>query len=220
MRTAKTDQPGRIPRLIWVFTGRTLILLVLSCRGSFVAVWHRRRELRQEFHQQCPREHTQSVWKSASSKISVSLNYYSGWKEAGKSKRTIKTKSCKHVSDKFKNKCVTSFINFKRLSKIWMVTVCHKWAASWQNQQNGMCALRRLWSAKHVSDKFKNKCVTSFINFKRLSKIWMVTVCHKWAASWQNQQNGMCALRRLWSAWASAQSDHSLHCPHEESLGP
>ena len=30
------DQTGRMPRLIWVFAGRTLILLVLSCRGSYV----------------------------------------------------------------------------------------------------------------------------------------------------------------------------------------
>ena len=29
----------------------------------------------------------------------------------------------------------------------------------------------------------------------------------KWATSWQNQQNGLCAQRRLRSAWASAQSD-------------
>ena len=29
-----SNQTGRIPRLIWVFAGRTLILLVLSCRGS------------------------------------------------------------------------------------------------------------------------------------------------------------------------------------------
>ena len=29
-----SDQTGRMPRLIWVFTGHTLILLVLSCRGS------------------------------------------------------------------------------------------------------------------------------------------------------------------------------------------
>ena len=29
-----------------------------------------------------------------------------------------------------------------------------------------------------------------------------------------------CAQRRLRSAWASAQSDQSLRCPHEESLGP
>ena len=30
-----SDQTRRMPRLIWVFAGRTLILLVLSCRGSF-----------------------------------------------------------------------------------------------------------------------------------------------------------------------------------------
>ena len=36
----KTDQTGRMPRLIWVFPGRTLILLVLSCRGSdFLVTW-------------------------------------------------------------------------------------------------------------------------------------------------------------------------------------
>ena len=33
-----SDQTGRMPRLIWVFAGRTLILLVLSCRGSFLYV--------------------------------------------------------------------------------------------------------------------------------------------------------------------------------------
>ena len=31
-----------------------------------------------------------------------------------------------------------------------------------------------------------------------------------WARAWQNQQNDLCALRRLRSAWASAHSDHSL----------
>ena len=30
-----SDQTGRTPRLNWVFAGRTLILLVLSCRGSY-----------------------------------------------------------------------------------------------------------------------------------------------------------------------------------------
>ena len=30
----------------------------------------------------------------------------------------------------------------------------------------------------------------------------------------------MCAQQRLRSAWASIQSDQSLRCPHEESLGP
>ena len=31
-----SDQHGRMPRLIWIFAGRTLILLVLSFSGSFV----------------------------------------------------------------------------------------------------------------------------------------------------------------------------------------
>ena len=30
-----SDQTGRMPRLIWVFAGRTVILLVLSWGGSF-----------------------------------------------------------------------------------------------------------------------------------------------------------------------------------------
>ena len=34
------------------------------------------------------------------------------------------------------------------------------------------------------------------------------------------QQNGMCAQRRLRSAWASAQSDQSLRLPHDKSLCP
>ena len=37
-----SDQTGRMPRLIWVFAGRTLILSVLSCRGSFVFLRYRR----------------------------------------------------------------------------------------------------------------------------------------------------------------------------------
>ena len=31
-----SDQTGRMRRVIWVFAGRTVILLVLSCRGSFL----------------------------------------------------------------------------------------------------------------------------------------------------------------------------------------
>ena len=43
---------------------------------------------------------------------------------------------------------------------------------------------------------------------------------YTWDAAWQNQQNGHCAQRRHRSACASAQSDQSLRCPHEETLGP
>ena len=50
----------------------------------------------------------------------------------------------------------------------------------------------------------------------------------KWASTWQNLQNGMCAQGRLRSTWASAQSDQSLlstwrklgslatHCVHSK----
>ena len=34
-----SDQTGPMPRLIWVFAGRTVILLVLSCRSSDVLHW-------------------------------------------------------------------------------------------------------------------------------------------------------------------------------------
>ena len=34
--TEDSDQTGRMPRLIWVFAGRTLTLLVLLCRGSII----------------------------------------------------------------------------------------------------------------------------------------------------------------------------------------
>ena len=39
------------------------------------------------------------------------------------------------------------------------------------------------------------------------------------AGAWENQQNDLCAQRRLRSAWASAQSDQSLCCQHEKNLG-
>ena len=35
-----SDQTGRIPRLIWVFAGRIVTLLVLSYRGSHSFEWH------------------------------------------------------------------------------------------------------------------------------------------------------------------------------------
>ena len=34
-----SDRTGRMPRPMWVFAGPTLILLVLSCRGSYLVEW-------------------------------------------------------------------------------------------------------------------------------------------------------------------------------------
>ena len=34
-----SDQTGRMPKLSWVFAGRTVTLLVLSCRGPYRSLW-------------------------------------------------------------------------------------------------------------------------------------------------------------------------------------
>ena len=69
-----------------------------------------------------------------------------------------------------------------------------------------------------------NTCICAPLLDKNSSDTLKTTIINLnlqiiWAASWQNQQNGMCALRRQISL-ASAQSDQSLHCPHQESLEP
>ena len=57
---------------------------------------------------------------------------------------------------------------------------------------------------------------------KRKLVAWLVIYVYVqiWAAAWQNQENDLCAQRRLRSAFASAQSDQSLRCSHEETSGP
>ena len=45
---------------------------------------------------------------------------------------------------------------------------------------------------------------------KTTSSFKWYLISEKWAAAWQNQQNYLCAQRRLRSAWASAQTDQSL----------
>ena len=59
--------------------------------------------------------------------------------------------------------------------------------------------------------------------FKTFISFFMYLVCLNnkgWDTARQNQQNGLCAQRWLRSALASAQSDQSLRCPYEETLGP
>ena len=64
--------------------------------------------------------------------------------------------------------------------------------------------------------------LTKKSNLPNLDTVVDISFCTwiKWAASWQNQQNGMCAQRRLRSAWASAQSDQSLLCTQWVAMDP
>ena len=62
--TAKT---GRMPRLIWVFAGCTLTLLVLSCRGSFNSTSCPRHQNGKEEHKQWNTK--RKLWKSQTESI-------------------------------------------------------------------------------------------------------------------------------------------------------
>ena len=56
------------------------------------------------------------------------------------------------------------------------------------------------------------KIVFNRINLLGLSALFLHWFSTIWATSQQNQQSGMCAQRRLRSAWASALSDQSSLC--------
>ena len=96
----------------------------------------------------------------------------------------------------------------------------HYWAST-KSDQNLHCALIR-----NVSSCSQGRLWSNWVDVQAdLSLCWVTGhfvgfVVHystglcfdNWAASWQNQWNGMCAQRRLRSAWASTQFDQSLHC--------
>ena len=66
---------------------------------------------------------------------------------------------------------------------------------------------------------FQDKNLT--INLEQLStKVTVAVLNACWNEPPRNKTNKVaCAPSEDWSAWASAQSDQSLRCPHEESLG-
>ena len=74
----------------------------------------------------------------------------------------------------------------------------------------------RKFTVMSVTEPYKRKILYCNVDFWiRFQPGWQM----KWARAWQNQQNDLCAQWRLRSAWASAQSDQSLRCLHEECLG-
>ena len=67
-------------------------------------------------------------------------------------------------------------------------------------------------SINHILTLNYSNKLNKFVSrrFLPYSKGQQIQKC--WAASWQNQQSGMCAQRRLRSTWASTQHDQSLRC--------
>ena len=70
----------------------------------------------------------------------------------------------------------------------------------------------RFWNGSQFSFRrcheigFQNDPCSSFLQLYRSCQVSICITQRSiiWATSWQNQQNGMCAQRRLRSAWASA----------------
>ena len=75
----------------------------------------------------------------------------------------------------------------------------YKWAASWQNQQNGMCAQRRLRPARHLPSLIRVFTV-------RMKKAWVLS-------------NPLSTKQRPSSDWADAQADLSLCWGHSHFVG-
>ena len=91
------------------------------------------------------------------------------------------------------------FWNTNKIKLSFYKNVSESMSSSW--------SFKKIWQKHEAMDVSKTK--TSFSGSNDI-----------WDAAWQNQQSDLCAQRRLWSAWAFAQSDQSLRCPHEETLGP
>ena len=80
-----SDQSGRIPRLNWVFTGRTCHLLVWSCCGSFVSLFNNP-EIKEPRHGKitkrvCAQRRTQAFFMRTE-KTLIRLGGCPGWCES------------------------------------------------------------------------------------------------------------------------------------------
>ena len=93
-----------------------------------------------------------------------------------------------------------------------------------ENRYLGDCKLRVFWNLRYIyyskfaKDHFFN--VMSALLWWTYFEIFDILAFDIWATARQNQQNDLYAQRKLRSAWASAQSDQTLCCLHEETLGP
>ena len=111
------------------------------------------------------------------------------------------------------------------LIRVFAVRMKKPWVLSYPSS-----AQRRLWSdwADVQADLSLGWAHSHFVGFvvswlkwkQRWATCLSVDFKVKWAAAWQNQQNYLFTQQRLRSAWASAKSDQSLCCQHEERLCP
>ena len=184
-----SDQTGRMPRLIWVFAGRTATLLVLSCRGSItgwtsiLANWMPDvffTELNLNFlyfNANCVDHESMLSWSTLFDKLACTNVLINS---------TSVVRQQVNVFDR--TLLPTYGGNRKR-----------KWAATWQNQQKE-CA--------PSEDSDQPGYPPSLIR--------VFTVCMKRACVLSYL---LSAQQRLWSDWADAQADLSLRWAHSHFVG-
>ena len=145
-----------------------------------------------------------------------------------RAKMSDQVRACRNIVS---NLCPDRTWEFSRLDDVWHSSGIHGEAVGgdrspWQADglicfvQQCRLFVSHLWyGCKMFWLVAQHEVQSSIINLQQIILLY-VSKINKWASSWQNQQNDLCAQRRLRSAWASAQSDQSLRCPHEESLDP
>ena len=105
------------------------------------------------------------------------------------------------------NNCPLCFLLSFCLYLFWYVALHQEVRARFRSRTSGLSTrlfLHRLFQGTSFVAVLLCACVSGFI----------CGVCFDiiWSSAWQNLQNGMCAQRRLRSAWTSAQSDQCLCC--------
>ena len=141
-----SDQTGRMPRLIWVFAGRTAILLVLSCGGSNLGAF---------------------------------LSHLSISNASPRAQRHFYCDVCLNLSVRLH--CITDIATCTMRHGTWY----EPHHASWQNQQNDLCAQRRLtsaWPSTKSDQSHRSKD-------------------SQWPTAFS------CGQRKLYSDWADARAD-------------
>ena len=108
--------------------------------------------------------------------------------------------------------CIIPILSKIKMSRLLLVS---GWAGQFESYlvANPRRQVFSWHGSYHKNDKH-------YIVWSECSLVCIYTPYMIWAAAWQNQRKGMCAQRRLRSAWASAQSDQSLLSIQWEAKDP
>ena len=108
-------------------------------------------------------------------------------------------KLCRPRSDITERRLLTRCIKCRNVCKMYGNPFDDKWAATWQNQQNGCAPSEESDQSGHPPS---------------LIRVFAVRMKKHWILSYP-----VSAQRRLWSAWGNAQADLSFRWVHTHFVG-